>query len=280
MNYVICNDTIRALISSDGAEMISVNCGGERLWQNQTGEWAGHAPVLFPVCGNCGMRVDGKAYPLERHGFARTSAFELRDRGGDFVSFALRSNELTKRRYPYDFELTVGYRLKENAVEVIYGVKNTGARPMYFSCGSHESYALDGDIDEYELRFDKAEELAALLHDGNGLLTGEKKALCSDGRLVLKSEYFEGGNTLIFSELQSKSAALFHRSGRAVARVDFGGFQNFLIWKNERARMICLEPWLNLPDGLNDKREFAQKEGVRCLPPDGEARFTHTVTYF
>ena len=41
-------------------------------------------------------------------------------------------------------------------------------------------------------------------------------------------------------------------NGRAVARTDFEGFENFLLWKLQQANMICLEPWLNLPDTVGE----------------------------
>lgn len=54
MIYRIANDKLSIAVSSLGAELVSAKQGGtERLWQNETGEWAHSAPVLFPVCGNC-----------------------------------------------------------------------------------------------------------------------------------------------------------------------------------------------------------------------------------
>ena len=279
MNFEIFNDKIKAVVSTCGAELVSVVCGGERLWQNDTGEWAGHAPVLFPVCGNCKMIVKGIFYPIPKHGFARRSEFSVVGRGRDFIVFSLQSSEETKKVYPYDFVLNVSYRLKENSIEVSYTVKNTGAEDLYFSCGSHESYAIDGEIEEYELRFDGKEELITLLHDGEGCLTGERLKLSENGCLSLKNDYFKAGSTLIFSDLRQKRAMLFHKSGRAVACVEFDA-DNLLLWKPERANMICIEPWLTLPDGAGDDAEFFSKKGVRRIPPNEEASSTHTVTYF
>jgi hypothetical protein len=60
MNYIIKNDKLTVTIASFGAEIISVvKDGKERSWQNPTGEWDGHAPLLFPVCGRCGITLDG-----------------------------------------------------------------------------------------------------------------------------------------------------------------------------------------------------------------------------
>ena len=78
MIYTISNEILTVQVNTLGGELISVKKDGkERLWQNENGGWAGHAPVLFPVCGDCTMIVRGKEYPIKKHGFARNSEFEL-----------------------------------------------------------------------------------------------------------------------------------------------------------------------------------------------------------
>ena len=87
MIYTLKNNEITVAISSVAAEIVSVLKGGkERVWQNETGEWSGHGPVLFPVCGHFGLTVDGKAYPIGAHGFAKKSDFALLDKTENSVT--------------------------------------------------------------------------------------------------------------------------------------------------------------------------------------------------
>ncbi len=279
MNYEISNGQITATVSTYGAELVSVvMLGRERLWQNETGEWCGHAPVLFPVCGTCAMIVDGVSYPIAKHGFARRSQFEVVEKEQTAISLRLCSSEETKKVYPYEFELTVRYRLVESGIEVTYRVRNTGERALYFSCGAHESYALEGDLKEYELRLKEQEELTALLHDENGRLTGKAQTLAKGGVLPLDNKYFQGGDTLIFAGLKSKTLTLY-RGSMPVTSVSFEHFENLLLWKPERAKMLCIEPWQTLPDAVGESAEFSRKSGVRCLASGAEAIYAHTLTY-
>ena len=65
-------------------------------------------PVLFPSCGNPDGGVhnfDGKAYPMETHGFADLCAWDVESVGPDGVTLALESTPLTKFLYPFDFTL-------------------------------------------------------------------------------------------------------------------------------------------------------------------------------
>lgn len=49
MRYTIKNEKVSVTLESVGAEIISVVMDGkERVWQNETGEWAGHGPMFFP----------------------------------------------------------------------------------------------------------------------------------------------------------------------------------------------------------------------------------------
>ena len=44
--------------------------------------------------------------------------------------------------------------------------------------------------------------------------------------------------------------------------------------------MICLEPWLNLPDTMGERKEFSRKTGVVCVSPKGKRIFRRKITYY
>ena len=93
-------------------------------------------PVLFPSCGNPdnGVHIfDGKAYPMETHGFADLCAWEVDSVGPDGVTLALESTPLTKFLYPFDFTLLLNYNLEGNKALVSLTVINEGNTDMPFS---------------------------------------------------------------------------------------------------------------------------------------------------
>ena len=86
-------------------------------------------PVLFPSCGNPDGGVhnfDGKAYPMETHGFADLCAWDVESVGPDGVTLALESTPLTKFLYPFDFTLLVNYNLEGNKATISLTVINEG----------------------------------------------------------------------------------------------------------------------------------------------------------
>lgn len=266
MRETICSGGLCVTVDDRGAEPVSLSFQGkERLWQNENGAWAGHAPLLFPVCGNCEVIVGGRRYPVPRHGFARKSRFALAEKREDFLRYELCDNAETAGVYPFLFRLTVSYRITDGALEIEYEVKNTGAEPLVFSIGAHPCFALDGELSDYELAFEREERLIHLLHDDAGLLTGEERDFGMRKVFPIPAERLVDGKTLIFGNVQSTSVLLRKKTGEKAVEYFFRGFSHLLLWRPEGARAICIEPWCNLPGKVGAQSEFAQKKGVVSL---------------
>lgn len=281
MRVYIQNKELEVEAETLGGELVSVRYQGkERLWQNPTGEWAGHAPLLFPVCGHFGVTINGVSYPIKAHGFARKSEFTLVEKGEDFVTFELRANEETKKVYPYEFVFFVTYRLCGAKIEIEYRVENPAKEPLYFACGAHDSFALEKDVDEYELRFANEKTLTHRPCNEGGYLTGETVEFTSVNPFVLPKEYLQNGDSLIFEGVESKVALLCEKSGKELAKISFDGFDNLLLWRAGDAKYICIEPWTNLPDfaGANEE-EFSQKAGVLKVEPNSSKKLTRSIEY-
>ena len=174
MKHTIQNEILRIEVDEFGAEVVSVQVNGqERQWQNPTGEWAGHAPLLFPVCGHFGVTVDGKSYPIKSHGFAKRKSFVCTAKGEDYLTFTLTADDETRAVYPFEFVFSVTYRISKSELAIEYAVENKADKPLYFACGGHESFDFGYDVDGYEIEFEKEETFTHVCHDDGGYLTGE-----------------------------------------------------------------------------------------------------------
>lgn len=281
MEYTIKNDKISVTVAGLGAEIVSVIAGGkERVWQNPTGEWAGHGPVLFPVCGHCGVTVDGVSYPIKSHGFAKLEVFALKDKGEDFITLSLSANKETKKVFPFEFIFDVTYRIDGETLYIEYDVQNPADKPLYFACGGHESFALDCDVDGYELQFDKEESLTHYYHNKAGFLTGETAEYGNGQPFPLPIDFLQEGATLIFKNVRSNKVNLARKGGNAIASITFEGFENLLVWRAGEAKYVCIEPWTNLPDLVDvPDKEFSQKEGVIKVEAKSSKKLVRTIAY-
>ncbi len=278
----ITSNVLAITISTMGAEMVSVKKGNEELlWQADPNVWAGHAPLLFPICG--GLKEDkfvfeGKTYTLPKHGFARKTEFELEKQDTSSASFLLKSSENTRKIYPFEFELRVVYTIVENEITVNYDVKNLTDGDMYFSIGAHEAYSCPTGIEDYSVIFEKEENLVATPVDGP-LLTYDENIIAKKVReLPLKNSYFEI-DALVFLNIKSRSMTLKNNMTGDERKLDFTGFPYLLIWTKPGAKYICLEPWCGIPDFIDSDFDITKKKGIIKLQKYEETVRTHKILF-
>ena len=282
MLYTIQNERLKVVLNDFGAELTSVIFQGkERLWQNENGGWAGHAPIMFPACGSCDLVVNGKLYEHFLHGFARKNTFLVEKKDEESITFTLTSSPQTKTLYPYDFRLSFTYSLDGNSLRIKHEVYNPSEENIYGAFGSHESYKLDGDVDGYTLWFEQEEEFNTLLHNDFGTLTGETKSFGKGKELPLPADFLQEGKTLVFGNINSEKVCLKSKQGERLAEINFKGFKNLLLWRPHGAEMICIESWQNLPDKAGEELiEFSKKSGIEKISPKQTKTAERTITYY
>lgn len=279
---IISNDILKVTINSFGAEMESVlKDGKEKIWDGNPEIWSGHSPVLFPICG--GLKdnkfiFDGKEYILGKHGYARTSEFEIESVQSDRAVFKLSSNEETLKKYPFKYDFRITYSLEGSKIKVEYALSNKGEGDMYFSVGAHEAYACPEGIEEYSVIFDEEENLDAADLDGSLL----KHTTTSWGKgikeLALKQEHFVP-DALVFLDLKSRGVILKNRKTKEEIKVKFEGFDYFLIWTKPGAKYVCLEPWCGIPDFVDSTYDLTKKRGILKVMPNDTLKKEHTITF-
>ena len=281
MIYTIKNDKTEIKINSLGAEVRSViHNGKERAWQNETGEWAGCAILLFPFAGFNRLVYDGVDFGIQKHGFCRNEEFTLISQAENSIVFELCANDRTRVVYPYEFAFRVKYELVDGGYEISYTIKNTSDREIPFACGGHESFALDNDVENYYVEFENDEKFDFLVHNAGGMLTGEKISHGEGRTLPIEKDFTDNGRTVILGDINSRRVALYHKErNEKIAEISFDGFSNLLLWHPHGSKMLCIEPWQCLPSCADEIKEFKDREGVINLSENCEIAFTRTITY-
>ena len=281
MQYTIQNEKLSICVDSFGAQLCSVKQGEkEWLWQNPTGNWAGHSPLLFPICGAVSCIINGVHYPMERHGFARKSEFTLTAQGADFLRFTMQSNEQTKVMYPYDFTYHVTYRIQGAKLIIEHVVQNDGDTPMYFMCGGHESFNLPANVENYVIEFEKEERFIHHYHSETGM-TGKTHDYGTGRFLPVPATLMQDGITAVFPDIQSRKIWFCEKDGKRLAEITFAPeFKNLLLWRALNDCFICIEPWTNILDfdGAPDV-EFSEKKGVVKVEVGEVKRLVRSVEY-
>ena len=275
----LSNDKITLQIADKGAELVSIVANEtEYLWQADPQFWARHSPVLFPIVGRLWdnkYRNDGVWYEMKQHGFARDSEFQPVYEEENALIYALESNEETRKQYPFPFVLQIGYRLKENRIEVMWTVENTGNKEMHFQIGAHPAF--------YYRKFDPATDERGFLDFGTeiktleylsptekGCVSGKHRTLhLKDGLMELTRRTFDC-DTYMFDNHQVRKITLKDKELRPYISLEFSS-PLVAIWSpsavNPKVPFVCIEPWYGRCDQVGYRGEFKDREWMQHLSP-------------
>ncbi|MET0178884.1 MAG: aldose 1-epimerase family protein [Novosphingobium sp.] len=281
----IASDQLSARINPLGAELWSLTdpAGREYMTEADPAFWTGHAPLLFPIVGglaNGVLRLDGREYPLPRHGFARHSLFEVVERGSSVARFVLHDSEATRAVYPFAFELEIAFRLDGSTLAMTATVENPGSEPLPFSFGFHPAFAWPlpggGDKIGHVVRFAGEEPHDVRTLDAAGLVA-DRAPSAVRGRVLSLSPALFAGDALIWDRLESRSL-IYAAPGGTELEIAFPDTPHLGIWQKPGANFLCIEPWQGFADPAGFDGEFRDKPGVVELAA-GEARsFAMDVT--
>lgn len=287
--YTIENELATAKINTHGAELISFilkETGREYMWNADEQYWKRTSPVLFPFVGkvNQGSYIHkGVTYPMSQHGFARDMEFDLNFKEDTEICFQITETEETKKVYPFDFVLTVGYELKGTELFVKWTVRNEGAEEMFFSIGAHPGFMCPINAGEKQtdcvLRFDKKEGFVYGLINEEGLLERDSNYLTLDnGELPIDVSLFDE-DALIIENNQVHGVAIADSSRKSYVTVKFDA-PLVGIWSppKKQAPFICIEPWYGRCDRFDFTGELGEREWGNALAPGAEFKAGYSIT--
>ena len=272
---------ISATIKADGAELCSFQDseGRELLWQAGP-RWPSHSPVLFPIVGqvtNDHLRIDGKSYPMGRHGFARHHRFTWIGKGADYCSLELREDADTLAMYPFPFRLVLTYRIDAGALHVGYALTNTGPEELPASIGAHPAFQWPlrgGAQTDYRLEFATAEPAPIYRLDAGLLQPAPHPSPVHGSTLPLDPALFEPDAIIM---LEPRSRSLRYIGLDAGLEFSWEGFPNLGLWQKPGAELLCIEPWHGYASTVGWDGEFRDKPGLILLPPGETRKFSWTA---
>ena len=288
MSIVLESPSLLVRIAPKGAELTSILSKSdhtEYLWQADPEVWGRHAPILFPIVGRLKDNqyfYEGKAYPMNQHGFARDEIFEVIRQEDKSVWLETVASEETQSIYPFNFRLRVGYQVEGSVINVFYQVSNLGNKVMPFSIGAHPGFTCpltaEEELTDYVVEFDQEENADTHLLDDKGLFDGRTRP-CLEGsnRIPITKDLFND-DALVFHGLTSSTARLLStKSGRYV-EMSIKGYPYLGIWAQPGAPYVCIEPWHGLADLSDASGNIFEKKGIRTLGANKAFECSYTIT--
>lgn len=284
----ITSGALTARIDPFGAELVSLTdaAGREYIWSGDPAWWSGRAPLLFPIvgalAGGC-YRLDGESYPLDKHGFARRSAFACEEHEEyGWARLALEDSEQTRAVYPFAFRLELYFEIADTTLDVAATVTNRGERSMPFSFGFHPAFAwpLPGGApkDAHRITFERPEPAPVRRIDpASGLLLDRLEATPIEGRVLTPEVQMFAADALIWDDLSSR-ACRFDAPGGAAVDLAFPDTPMLGVWQKPGAPFLCIEPWQGVADPHDFAGDIRAKPGIVELAPGAARTFRLTIT--
>ncbi len=281
MNTSIANDQLNIVVNSKGAELQSIygkEKGLEYLWQGDPAYWGRRSPVLFPIIGRLKentFRYEGNRFAMSQHGFARDREFVLEEKLETGLTYLLKSDEDTKKSFPFEFALRIHYSLQDNQLTTRYEIENPSDSSLLFSIGAHPAFNCplrSGESrSDYSLVFNQPETLSRQFVS-EGLRTNQQSMVLENASEIPITEDLFETDALIFEKVQSDRISLCHGDEKLVTMV-IDAFDYLGLWsKNESSPFVCIEPWLGIADHEDHDQELIHKEGIIKLK--GKETFT------
>ncbi|HAI85073.1 MAG TPA: aldose epimerase, partial [Chitinophagaceae bacterium] len=212
----------------------------------------------------------GNSYKMGRHGFAREQVFEVINQSNDSIVFRLTANEVTRKLYPFEFELTITYTLVNHRLSVTYQVANSGNDTLYASIGAHPAFNVpltsDTTFEEYYLQFEQIENAGIYPLTAAGLLKTEPIPYLQKANAIplVKSMFY--GDALVFKELKSSSISILSTRHEHGITVSYYNMPYMGIWSAKDAPFVCIEPWHGIADSEVASGNITNKEGIVAIP--------------
>lgn len=199
-------------------------------------------PILFPCCGrsyNDEVIFEEKKYPMPIHGFAHTETWDVKIKSENKVILVLKSSPNTKEFYPYEFLLNISYELIGNTLKIIFSCENKDTKSMPFILGFHPYFKVA-----------QIEDTAIYIDECNGIDYNTGNRLFYNQPIEFKTEneityiYDKPDNPVVFFNKKTKKKITIESDKY---------FSKLILWKGEKSRFVCIEPWGGIPNALNSK---------------------------
>lgn len=285
------NEKFKAEINEKGAELthlINKKENFDYIWNDSL--WPKHAPVLFPAIGrsaNDSYQIEGKEYEMPQHGFAADQSFRVKENTGTKLSLELIANDITKKYYPFEFELNVSFQLAENGVTIEFVVLNRDKKTFGYSIGSHPAFNIpingEGTFDDYQINFvpEKLDlKKFEIVKTPNPYRTGKVVEIKPQdhGKIPLNHEMFEDGLIIIENDGISSIKVTSPKTEHSID-VTLNDFRYVCLWTKEGANapFLCIEPFQGLPDISGQESDLLTKEGNKILHGGENAKYHYEI---
>lgn len=275
MTITLENNKYTAVIKTHGAELISFKNKDtqiEYIWYGKPEFWGRHAPILFPYVGRLKedqFIFEGKTYKGPQHGFARDREFELVSQSQTSARFSLKYTNETLEKYPFKFELIVGYVLSEEGIETSWTVKNLDDQRIYFGIGGHPAFNVPMEkgltFEDYYIEFEPS-GIKTRIPFVPPYLDTDHKFQEEVGKIQINRELFVG-DALVYETKEPTTIHIKSNKSEHSLSLSYENIPYVGLWSTypTESPFVCIEPWWSFADTTSDRGVLNEKTSIQSL---------------
>jgi galactose mutarotase-like enzyme len=229
----------------DGDEVLFLN--KETLYDTEK-NIRGGIPILFPISGqleNGEYEWNGHVYQMKNHGVARNQPWEVIETKTEekqaSITLGFKSNEETRRSYPFDFEVIFTYTLAKNQLTIDQQYKNHSDSDMPIYAGFHPYFKTTSKDLNYETD-------AKTYLDYNDMKINE-----IHGSLDLTNEK---ESFVLLDAIKNEISFELPDLKKTISMTYGNEFKYIVLWTEKDQEFVCVEPWMAKTNELNQKEEL------------------------
>lgn len=282
----IKSNAASAKIDSMGAQLISLQDreAVEYIWQRNPSIWGNCSPLLFPIVGNCRNNktiIEDKVCEIPKHGFCKTTDFQLISQTESSVTFGFDNSAVPAGVYPYQFAFHASYTLTDRTLTLSMEVINHDSKDIFYCIGTHPGFNCplhNGErFEDYELIFGVQESHGYRSYDTANLqfdMRTEHPFPGSGKSIPLSRNLFES-DAIWFDRPNSREVSLVNPSTGKGIKVSFEDFSSIAFWTAtaREATYICLEPWNGSAVCSDEDNDFQHKNHLQKLSPSASKNY-------
>jgi len=211
----------------------------QKRFLDKTKSIRGGIPILFPICGDLENKSLFGDYFLDlmQHGFARDQEWNYSfNKLKKTLYLTLSDNEITRRYYPYLFELKIEITLTIETLRFNVEIFNKSNITMPFNFGLHPYFNISDFNNVKFLDYSKC----CLNQKNNNLVKTEN----------LLRNSFKGIDLLMYSS--GKTSFIDYGFKRKITLSNPYPFDISVIWSDPPRQMLCMEPWTSPRNSLGN----------------------------
>jgi galactose mutarotase-like enzyme len=217
----------------------------------------GGIPILFPISGqleNGEYEWDGHVYQMKNHGVARNQPWEVIETKTEdsqaSITVGFKSNEETRKPYPFEFEVIFTYTLTKNCLTIDQQYRNQSDSDMPIYAGFHPYFKTASKDLTYETD-------AKMYLDYNDMKIYEIQ-----GSLDLTNKV----ESFVLLDTKKSEISFGLPDLKKTISLTFGDeFKYIVLWTEKDQEFICVEPWMAKTNELNQKEELVMIQPGKVL---------------